>query len=412
MNRSMPQPPPDPTTDTSPARAAAYLVEGGEVYGVAQMVLAEAGGLAARGWRIEIISLNPGRFVDECRSAGLNVTALGFGPSPRLTRGSLRDVRTLWTLQRYQRRAARQVARTLSELSIDVVNVAWPNLMGIAGRAAHARRVPCFWAMPNAVGSRWLGLNRWIYQHQCQEYGVVPLATSKYTASTLGDQPVKPIVRYLGVDQNRFNPVTTNSIQRHDIGIPDHAIVLSIIARIGPEKGQDRVLQAMLSLASTSPPLHLLLLGGPTDGPLANALRDTAQRAGAADRLHMPGVVTDPHRYYNAIDIAINCRIDPEPFGLSVIEAMMMRTPVLVHASGGPAETVIDGVTGWHVPAPTAEAFTAGLRRAITDQPRWDQMGAAAQAHANEHFTRDRMVDHYIQIVEQTLNAARTTPHD
>ena len=104
------------------------------------------------------------------------------------------------------------------------------------------------------------------------------------------------------------------------------------------------------------------------DTPYTEGLQRFAEQHGMADRLHFAGLVPDPERYYDAIDIAVNSRITPEPFGLSVVEAMMMGRPVLVHALGGPAETVVDGVTGWHVNDPSAESFAAGIERALSDQ--------------------------------------------
>jgi glycosyltransferase involved in cell wall biosynthesis len=101
----------------------------------------------------------------------------------------------------------------------------------------------------------------------------------------------------------------------------------------------------------------------------------------------MLGHVPDPECYYGLLDVAVNSRIDAEPFGLSVIEAMMMGKPVLVHALGGPAETVIDGRTGWHMPGPRIEDMQAGIARAIGQRAQWGQLGMQARQHALDHFT-------------------------
>jgi glycosyltransferase involved in cell wall biosynthesis len=78
---------------------------------------------------------------------------------------------------------------------------------------------------------------------------------------------------------------------------------------------------------------------------------------------------------------------------------MMMRMPVLVPALGGPAETVVDGVTGWHVPAATAEAMTGGLRRAMRDRQRWKVMGDAARKLALENFSATAFVFNYLRLI-------------
>lgn len=99
------------------------------------------------------------------------------------------------------------------------------------------------------------------------------------------------------------------------------------------------------------------------------------------------------------IDVAINSRIDAEPFGLSVVEAMAMETPVLVHASGGPAETVIDGETGCHFHDISVHGFASALKRALQDRNRWCDMGRNARLHVMNGFTVTKEVDRYLDII-------------
>jgi glycosyltransferase involved in cell wall biosynthesis len=54
-----------------------------------------------------------------------------------------------------------------------------------------------------------------------------------------------------------------------------------------------------------------------------------------------------------------------EDFGIVPVESQACGTPVVAVDDGGARETVIDGKTGVLVPEPTAEAFAAGLNRAM-----------------------------------------------
>jgi len=84
---------------------------------------------------------------------------------------------------------------------------------------------------------------------------------------------------------------------------------------------------------------------------------------------------------------------------------MMTETPALVHASGGPAETVIDGVTGWHYHGPTVADIHGGVVRAINDRANWQEIGKAARRHAIENFSIEAQSRHYMQIVREVLDA-------
>jgi len=79
-----------------------------------------------------------------------------------------------------------------------------------------------------------------------------------------------------------------------------------------------------------------------------------------------------------------------EPFGLSVVEAMLTGTPVIAYPRGSMPEIVEDGLTGFLVP--DVDAAAAALDRL----PALDRAGC--RARAVERFSADRMVDDYVRL--------------
>jgi len=385
-------------------RTVAWLINGDERYGVRQAILQLTTSVQEKGWNTPLIALDDGSFVTECRDRGYDVYSLNVGKCPQLAGGMLAKPKELWRLRQFQRRVAPLISSVLRDMSADAVHVLWPFMIRLAGTAARQCGLPTIWEMPNIIGSRYfLGWNRWLYQATCWKNDITPLANSNATALTLGSWPTHPFVVYLGVDSARFSTRNVKSVSRKGLGIPEEAIIFGIVARVTPEKGQDWVLRSMLALGEQARPIHLILLGGSADDAYVRKLRSIASLQKADDRLHILGNVSGPERYYAAIDIAINGRVDLEPFGLSVIEAMMMERPVLVHAFGGPAETVIDGETGWHVNEPTDEAMIAGMQRVLMDKENWASMGRNARRHAIEFFSKECQARNYMTIVEKKL---------
>jgi len=389
----------------------AWLIQGNEQWGIRSGSRALMTALGARGIACPVIALGPGEFTEECRTMGLPVTELGIGDALKFTRGRLANVAHLVRLPWLEYRSRKRVAAALAATGADALHFRRPSLVGVAGSAARANRLPAFWHMPNAISTHYpLGLNRRIYQSRCHRFGIVPLANSRYTAGTLGDQPVRPQVLYLAVDPDRFDPARIEPVSRATLGIGDESIVVGVAARLHPSKGQDRAIDAALQLVDEGYDLHLLVIGGPTRGDYFDRIEAGIRHSAHPGHIHVVGSVSDMERYYRMMDFSLNCRIDPEPFGISVIESMMCAVPPLVHAAGGPAESVLDGVTGWHYHAPSVADIREGLRRAIGDRQRWPEMADAARRHALENFSLDAQAKRYLGIVRAEIDrrAGRT----
>jgi len=85
-----------------------------------------------------------------------------------------------------------------------------------------------------------------------------------------------------------------------------------------------------------------------------------------------------------------------EPFGLSVVESMACGTPVIAYRKGSMPEVVDEGVTGFLV-EDADEAVIAVDRAANLDR-------AACAQRARERFSRDRMVDDYLEIYRKIVS--------
>lgn len=79
---------------------------------------------------------------------------------------------------------------------------------------------------------------------------------------------------------------------------------------------------------------------------------------------------------------------------VSIRQLMPVQLPVLAHNTGGPLETIKEGVTGWLRPA-SAEEWCAVIRTALfnltSEQIR--MMGEAGQRRVKEQFTKEKMAE-------------------
>jgi glycosyltransferase involved in cell wall biosynthesis len=90
-----------------------------------------------------------------------------------------------------------------------------------------------------------------------------------------------------------------------------------------------------------------------------------------------------------------------EPFGLSVVEAMVCGTPVVTYRRGSMAEVVDEGVTGY-LARDVGSAISA-----VPQAVRLDR--SAVHARAVARFGADRMVQDYLRTYEALLRSASTS---
>lgn len=375
------------------------FILGTEGYGVRRAWLGIFEGLRRRGLPMRAIVMQRGEIGTTLEEAGVAVAYLDASANGPLAEGAGK-LRALAARVLRQAVLLRRLVRAIREAGSDVLLFRSPLEVPLAGLAATLCGIRAYWLMPNAVSSTYpFDLNLRIYRFIFRFLNVVPIANSRYTDTTIGPGTFERHWCHLGVDPEEFAPERPGALSRAEIGLPEDAIVLGVLARMVEEKGQRRLVEALADLGEAAASVHLLLCGGPMESDYARSLQALVAETGLTARVHFRGPVRDVASCYKLCDVVVNSRLDPEPFGLSVIEGMMLGKPVLAHKAGGPGETVLDGVTGWHIHGPDRAAFVEALRRMLADRPRLAEIGRAARAHALAHFTSDRMVERLVGII-------------
>ncbi|WP_203900574.1 glycosyltransferase [Virgisporangium aliadipatigenens] len=194
------------------------------------------------------------------------------------------------------------------------------------------------------------------------------------------------VVAPSGVDTETFSPAGPTMPRREGL-----RRVLSV-GRLVERKGYDDLIRALRRVPDT----ELVIAGGPPaeklDGdPEAQRLRAVAAKAGVGDRLVLLGSVpsADMPAWYRSADV-VCCPPWYEPFGLTPLEAMACGVPVVTYAVGGLAESVIDGVTGLHVPPRDVRALAVALRSVLQDEVRRMSFASAAVDRVRSRYTWDR----------------------
>jgi glycosyltransferase involved in cell wall biosynthesis len=205
-----------------------------------------------------------------------------------------------------------------------------------------------------------------------------------------------------GVDVDVFTPVGPTAPRG---GRPR----LLTVGRLVQRKGVEDAVRALPLV----PRAELVVAGGPAHGsveddPEVRRLRAVAARIGVSDRVTFLGQVSreDMPALLRSADIVVAVPWY-EPFGIVPLEAMACGVPVIASAVGGLLDSVVDGVTGAHVPPRQPEALAQMLCRLLADPVRRTAYGLAGADRAAARYTWDRVADDteavYAPLVAESL---------
>jgi glycosyltransferase involved in cell wall biosynthesis len=394
---------PKVSATASSIRSIGIVVVGDETYGVQRFVCSFIQALREFRIGVVVIAMEPGPMLDACVAAGAEGAVCSAGQPPDF--GGIGDAARV---ARYTVACVRRLTNVLRDVRVDAVLVRTSYLVALVAAAARLSGTASFWLLPNLVSDRYpLKINKLAYDLLMGACGMLPIANSSRTRASLANLIAPARIAHLGINPDEFDPQAVEPLSRQKLGLSDTDVVVGVFARLVPFKGQRLLIEAMAARKDSYPDLKLLLCGGPTDGAYYQELLRTIGDNGLEGRVLLVGQITDAQRYYGLCDIVASVRMDPEPFGLSVIEGMLMEKPVLVHASGGPAETVVDRQTGWHIRSATRDDFIAGLDAVFADRAHWASMGSNARRHALANYTHRDAARRILAIIEERTGGAR-----
>ncbi|HHY49859.1 MAG TPA: glycosyltransferase, partial [Alphaproteobacteria bacterium] len=118
----------------------------------------------------------------------------------------------------------------------------------------------------------------------------------------------------------------------------------------------------------------------------------------AGARIYLHGSVTLPNGHAEAL-------------GLALLEAQAVGTPVVAFDSGGVAEAMLPGETGFAVPERDVKAMSRRIATLLADDGQWAGFSAAAAAMVPDRFAIRRQTalleDFYDDVLAHHFGVAR-----
>ena len=193
-----------------------------------------------------------------------------------------------------------------------------------------------------------------------------------------------------------YNPVPAEDIQEKSrqtpaFTLPQNRFNIVCMGRFTPQKGFDRLLDALHSLNERKiTGYHVTILG---DGYERAALERQVCSYGLENQVTLPGYVENPYAIMKQADLfALPSR--DESFSLAVAEAMVLGVPVMSTRCTGPVELLKDGKAGCLVENST-DGVLRGLERILTEACYYQELCVKARENTNNFniFNQIAMVE-------------------
>ncbi|QVL33787.1 glycosyltransferase family 4 protein [Telmatocola sphagniphila] len=238
-------------------------------------------------------------------------------------------------------------------------------------------------------------------------------SVSRDVTSVFPDLPVHVV--YNCVDQFTFCPVGCSYDLPGLVGIPEKEsalIRIGIVATYANWKGQDLFLQAIARLKSRNAKFYAYIVGGaiystPGSQFTREELVQKAATLGVSDKVGFVSFQSNSAAVYRALDIVVHASTRPEPFGLTIIEAMACARPVVISRAGGAAELFTDGIDALGFEPNSADDLAEKLSNLIENKGLRSKLAEAALKTVLQNFSSSRF-GYNIRVVYTNLLSERS----
>jgi len=336
----------------------------------------------------------------ELASEGIRYRHLGLGV---LRRKYLNPVGAI----RYGLKLAASSVRVARIVYAEKVDLIHSNTSAVWGGAlaASAMRTRHVWQVREIVSEPVLlrRLTAWMLERCADEVIAVSAAVKAHLCHTLPSLESKVHIVHDGVNVQRFSPANDRERVRRELGVASDEVLLGSVGRLNSWKGQQYLLQATSGILRQRRQVKLAFVGGvfPGEEDLLTQLRENAVSLGVGSQVIIAGWRGDTPDVWAAIDIAVLPSLKPEPFGMSVLEAMASAKPVVATAHGGPVEIVRHGVTGLLVPPGDEQALAGAILRLIDDSGLRSSLGVMGRTLAEGSFCEETATRKIATLYEQ-----------
>ena len=207
------------------------------------------------------------------------------------------------------------------------------------------------------------------------------------------------------VDIKKFHPVTkeVKVRLRRKLDLPEDDKIFIYTGRLVSYKGLPLLLEVWYEIHQRHKNVILLLVGsgGLDIHNCEQELRGFVKAKGLQDSVRFTGDVESVHEYLQASDVFV-FPTEREAFGISVVEAMACKLPIIATDIGGLKDILIHKRNGLVVRSGDFQALYSSMAQLIDNDPLSVTLGNSAWQTVSERYSTTKMMHDYIRLFKRS----------
>jgi glycosyltransferase involved in cell wall biosynthesis len=382
-----------------------------EMYGSDLILLTIVRGLTREGWKVRVVLPTDiayhGELSSELEALGVPVDRMNLA----VVRRKYFSLGGALGLLRNHLASTARLVRIIRSEQIDLVHTHTISVLSGATAARLAGK-PHVWHVSEIV-TRPQMLAKWLTRRVTRgSTRIVAISGAVRDFIAKGRESVRKRIDVIpnAMDPTPFGGRAQRKRVRTELALGD-GIVVGMLGRVGSWKGQEVLIDAARIVVDSHPSVRFLLVGGVHDDQQHHfaALHASIKQNQLAESIVVSDFRRDVADVLDAMDIFVQPSVQPEPFGMTVLEAMSARLPVIASGHGGPTEIVVDGETGYLTPARDAHALAERINELIAAPDRRRVMGNAGRRRVESEYSLPGFHAAYRKLYLDTAAAGRST---
>lgn len=286
--------------------------------------------------------------------------------------------------------AAKKIAAICRANEIDIIHSHYPreNYIAVLSRLFYPKVKAIYTChLTLKTGFSWWITNKLITPHNAKIIAVCNNAKELLVSNGVNPKKIDVIFNGIPYSEEENKP----SSIRQELGIPDDAFVISILARYHMSKGIDFLVDSIAELDKIIKRRYALIIAG--DGEYFDAVKKQISDLGLGGKVIQLGYRTDTENILCGSDVYVNSSKCYEALSFAILEAMAKELPIVATDAGGNGDIVNERTDcGFLVKYGDTKGFAEALNKLAEDEPLRTRFAHNAKKATKEIFNLENVL--------------------